>query len=218
MHDKKLDEVIEDKRESKSFQSKRKRMFKLQLTDGFKTISAMEIKHIACLNTKLTPGTKILIVAPVQVVNHIIMIKAEHIKIIGGEVEELITVNAYENVLLRLLNKPTTKTPILNYSEQSLENEKPSQNVPQNLTKMDEKSKIQQKKPLNNADDIEDDDFDFAIIDAIEEQERQKSQENQLNSSVMLIDDDDDDYMLAQIDLDAIQQPMSAIKDRKSVV
>jgi len=208
LHDKKLDEVIEDNRETKTFQSKKKRMFKLQLTDGFKTVAAMEMKHIACLNTKLTPGIKVLIIAPVQVVNHIIMIKAENIKIIGGEVEELITVNAYENVLLRLLNKPTTKTPILDYSEQTVENEKPSQNIPKNLTKIDERNKIQQipSKPQNYVDDIEDDDFDFAMIDAIEEQERQKSQENQLNASNLMIDDDDDDYMLAQIDLDSIQQ------------
>ncbi|XP_070502730.1 recQ-mediated genome instability protein 1-like [Chironomus tepperi] len=211
LHDKQLDEVIEDKRETKTFQSKRKRMFKLQLTDGSKTVSAMEMKHIGCLNTKLTPGVKILIIGPVPVVNHIIMIKAENVKVIGGEVEELLTVNAYENVLLRLLNKPTTKTPILNYSEQTLENEKPSQNIPKNLTKMDEKSYIQQinqkpNKPQNYVDDIEDDDFDFAMIDAIEEQERQKSQENQLNTSALMIDDDDD-YMLAQIDLDEIEQP-----------
>ncbi|CAG9806577.1 unnamed protein product [Chironomus riparius] len=208
MHDKQLDEVIEDKRETKSFQSKKKRMFKLQLTDGTKTVPAMEMKHISCLNSKLTPGIKILIIGPVPVVNQVIMIKAENVKIIGGEVEELITVNAYENVLLRLLNKPTTKTPILNYSEQTLENEKPSQNVPKNLTEIDEKNQIQQKpsKPQNYVDDIEDDDFDFAMIDAIEEQERRKSQENQLNNSVLMIDDDDD-YMLAQIDLDEIQQP-----------
>lgn len=41
--------------------SNRKRMLKLELTDGHGTVIAMECSPIPCLNTKLVPGTKILI-------------------------------------------------------------------------------------------------------------------------------------------------------------
>lgn len=40
----------------------RKRALKLELTDGHHYIIAMERRPIPCLNTKLSPGTKILLI------------------------------------------------------------------------------------------------------------------------------------------------------------
>lgn len=211
LHNKKLDEVIEDNRESKTHNSKKKRMFKMELTDGYKTIHAMEMKQIACLNTKLTPGIKILFIGPIQVCNHLMMIKPDNIKIVGGEVEELLIINAYENVLLRLLNKPTVDNPILNYAEHSVENEKTSNSVPKNLVEIKEQKinpRTEVKKPQNiqqnsYIDDIDDDMIDLAAIEAIEEQVLNNSEEKkQPVTSGMIIDDDIDDYILAEINLE----------------
>lgn len=95
-------------------------MFKLELTDGHKTISAMEYSTIKILTSKLSPGTKIKVIGPLKVVNHILLLEPKNLEILGGDVEHLLIVNAYENVLLRALNKPTTNTPILDYKEDLL--------------------------------------------------------------------------------------------------
>lgn len=181
-------------------------MFKLELTDGYKNIQAMEIKQISCLNTKLAPGIKMLFIGPIQVVNHIMMIKPENVRVVGGELEELLVINAYENVLLRLLNRPTTENPIKNYEEPSVENEKSSYSRPQNIIEMKEQKYKPQNVAIatNNLMD-DDEDFDLAMIEAIEKQEMQKSQE--INATTNLptetaLDDDIDDYILAQIDLE----------------
>lgn len=39
----------------------RKRTLKLELTDGHHFVVAMERRPISCLNTKISPGTKILL-------------------------------------------------------------------------------------------------------------------------------------------------------------
>lgn len=83
LHDKKLDEAEDEREQRQRNVSKkyvcvrmflldnsnhsnlnlqnRKRMLKLELTDGHDTVIAMEHCPISCLSTKLYPGTKILI-------------------------------------------------------------------------------------------------------------------------------------------------------------
>lgn len=111
-------EEVHDNRETKAFQpKKKKRVFKLELTDGFKTVYGMEYTVIPSLSTKLSPGCKLKISGPLQCVNHILFLESKNIELLGGDVESLQIKNAYENVLLRALGKEETETPILDYRE-----------------------------------------------------------------------------------------------------
>lgn len=93
----------------------RKRMFKLELSDGFKTVSALEFTQIPCLTTKITPGVKVVVSGPLRCVNHIFFLEAKNIRINGGEVTNLVIENAYENVLRKKLNKPINPNPKTDY-------------------------------------------------------------------------------------------------------
>lgn len=89
----------------------------MELTDGHKTVLAMEFKPIPCLSTKLSPGCKILLTGPMRCINKIIFLEAKNVKILGGEVSKLEIENAYENVLLRKLGKPINPNPKTEYHE-----------------------------------------------------------------------------------------------------
>lgn len=90
-------------------------MLKLELTDGYRTVSALEESSIPILNTQLAPGLKVLVVGPLRCVNHILFLEAKNIKILGGEVTTLTIENAYENVLRKKLNQPINPNPITEY-------------------------------------------------------------------------------------------------------
>lgn len=90
-------------------------MFKLELTDGFGTVSALEYTSIPILTTKLTPGTKLTINGPVRCVNHILFLEAKNVRILGGEITNLAIENAYENVLRKKLNQPINPNPTIDY-------------------------------------------------------------------------------------------------------
>lgn len=94
----------------------RKRVLRLELSDGTNKVTAMEYSPITALNTKLPPGTKILLQGPVRCVNHILLIESKHIRVLGGEVEALEVENAYENMLLKSLNRPINPNPKTNYN------------------------------------------------------------------------------------------------------
>jgi RecQ-mediated genome instability protein 1 len=96
----------------------------MELTDGHKTVIAMEHQPIPCLNTKLKPGIKVLLIGPIKVINKVLFLGPKNINLIGGEVDTLAIENAYENVLLRHLGKPLTETPLTTYEEPTVE-EKP---------------------------------------------------------------------------------------------
>lgn len=91
-------------------------MLQLELFDGFDTVFAIEYSPIPQLNTKLTPGIKVVVMGPVHCVNKVLHLKAHNIKILGGELDTLIIPNAYENVLLKVLKRPTTANPITDYA------------------------------------------------------------------------------------------------------
>lgn len=127
----------------------------------------MEVRPIPCLTTKLSPGIKVLIKGPVKVSNKIILLEAENIRLIGGEVDEIQIENSYENVLLKLLGRPLTATPKTDYVENMPEIIVPSQSTrpipsaPINI------------KPQQVHDDLErlsidDDDIDYEELDRIE--------------------------------------------------
>lgn len=90
-------------------------MLKLELTDGFRTVSALEFSPIPILNTHLLPGLKVLVSGPLRCVNHILFLEAKHIKILGGEVATFTIENAYENVLRKKLEQPINPNPRTEY-------------------------------------------------------------------------------------------------------
>lgn len=94
----------------------RKRVLKLELTDGHRTVYGMEYTPIACLHTKLPPGTKLLLSGPMRCVNHILFLESKNVKLLGGEVVSLLIENALENVLLRELKQPLNPKPKTDYT------------------------------------------------------------------------------------------------------
>lgn len=90
-------------------------MLKLELTDGFGTVSALEYTPIPILTTQLSPGTKLIINGPVRCVNHILFLEAKNVRILGGEITNLIIENAYENVLRKKLDLPINPDPKTDY-------------------------------------------------------------------------------------------------------
>ncbi|KAJ8960422.1 hypothetical protein NQ318_013704 [Aromia moschata] len=87
-----------------------KRVLQLTLTDGVQEVEAMEYKTISCLNINLSPGLKILLSGPVTIRRGRIMLQPHNIKVLGGEVEDLIVPNAAENVLAQILKLPLNPT------------------------------------------------------------------------------------------------------------
>ncbi|KAK4884820.1 hypothetical protein RN001_001091 [Aquatica leii] len=90
-----------------------KRMLQMLLTDGVQEVEAIEFKPIQILNVNMKPGTKIRIKGPVVVRRGQIFLEANHITILGGEIEELLVANAYENILARALKLPENPKPNL---------------------------------------------------------------------------------------------------------
>lgn len=179
---------MEEIRESRTFQTKKKRVFKLELTDGHKTVYGMEYMPIPMLNSKLSPGTKLKIVGPLQVVNHILLLESRNMVVLGGNVEDLLIVNAYENVLLRSLNKPTTDTPITDYNEEAPSRENNRNGLVQatEAIRRPEPTMVRPAESITNFDDDDDDDVDMETLLQIEEEENKfkRSQEIQQQSRV----------------------------------
>ncbi|KAF5298232.1 hypothetical protein FQR65_LT09743 [Abscondita terminalis] len=88
-----------------------KRMLQMLLTDGVQEIEAIEYRPIKALNINLKPGTKIRIKGPITVRRGQILLEDKNVLILGGEVEELLVLNAYENILARALRLPENPKP-----------------------------------------------------------------------------------------------------------
>lgn len=168
----------------------KKRVFKLEFTDGFKTIFGMEYSIIPCLNTKLSPGCKVKITGPIQVANQILLLESKHVTILGGDVESLQVKNAYENVLLRALGKPETADPIRNYKEPAAVQVHQTQN---HVTQQTQRSAPIQAPPvvsrnevqaeligLELDDDDDDDDLNLDELDEVENQHRTSQEEAEI--------------------------------------
>lgn len=95
-----------------------KRVLQLTLTDGVQEVEAMEYKPVSCLNLNLSPGIKIRLMGPITVRRGRLMLENKNVKILGGEVEELIVPNAAENILATVLKLPLNPNP--NVVEESL--------------------------------------------------------------------------------------------------
>ena len=92
-------------------------MLKLELSDGHRTVIALEYRPIPVLNTKISPGYKLLITGPLKVVNKVLLLESKNVKLLGGEVDTLLIVNALENLLLKKLGEPMVNNPRMDYAE-----------------------------------------------------------------------------------------------------
>lgn len=88
-----------------------KRVLQLTLTDGVQEVDAIEYQFIPTLNLNLTPGIKIRLVGPITVRRGKIMLETRNVKVLGGEVEEILVSNATENILARHLGFPENPNP-----------------------------------------------------------------------------------------------------------
>lgn len=194
---------MEESRESKGFQTKKKRVFKLELTDGYETVYGMEYATITALNTKLSPGVKLQIVGPVQVVNHILLLEPKNVVIMGGEVDDLLIKNAYENVLLKALGKPLTNEPVMNYKEELPNQENTRINdTRHNIAPRPMPESVRVENNLLDGIDFDaEEDVDMEMLLNIESENRNANARSQ-----QIIIDDEDDAFLAEIDLDNLER------------
>ena len=112
------DDVSADKKIPAKWEPRGKRTLLLNLTDGIQTVEALEYVPISALNLDMIPGTKVLLKGPVECRRGIILLRQGNIELLGGEVSDLVSCNAPENVLARLIGKPENPSPVYgNYSE-----------------------------------------------------------------------------------------------------
>ncbi|XP_053480336.1 recQ-mediated genome instability protein 1 [Ictalurus furcatus] len=90
----------------KPWEAKPTRMLMLQLTDGVQNLEGIEYRPIPALTANLPPGTKLQVVGMVMVRLGVLLLKPENVKVLGGEVEELMEVHSQSRVLYRTLGLP----------------------------------------------------------------------------------------------------------------
>lgn len=159
-------------RDSKKNDSRR--VLKLTLTDGRKTVVGLEYSPIPCLNTKMAPGVKVLISGKIRCANHVLLLEAQNVKILGGELSTLAIEYAYENVLLRALNKPINPNPKLDYEEDAASQIAPTQEFRLPAKPMQSTRSIPQQQLIQPA------------------------------ASIPSLDEDEDDAIFCDIDIDQI--------------
>ncbi|XP_029018413.1 recQ-mediated genome instability protein 1 [Betta splendens] len=90
----------------RSWEARPTRMLLLQVTDGVQNLKAMEYRPIPVLNTALRPGVKIQLQGQMVCRLGVLLLGPCNIKILGGEVEDLIDRNHQGRVLCRTLGLP----------------------------------------------------------------------------------------------------------------
>lgn len=88
------------------WEAKPTRMLMLQLTDGVQNLEGIEYRPIPTLTANLPPGTKLQVVGRVMVRLGVLLLKPENVKVLGGEVEELMKAYSQSRVLCRTLGLP----------------------------------------------------------------------------------------------------------------
>lgn len=88
-----------------------KRMLQLTVTDGVQEVDAIEYELVPSLNLNLTPGIKVRLIGPITVRRGKIMLEVRNVKVLGGEVEEILVSNAVENILARAVGFPENPNP-----------------------------------------------------------------------------------------------------------
>jgi RecQ mediated genome instability protein len=105
-------EVSAEVKIQSKWEPKGQRMLMLHVTDGFQDVQAMEYVPIPQLNLDIIPGCKILIKGPVECRRGVMLLHPKNVEVMGGEVQELVDVNAPENVLARIIGRQENPTPV----------------------------------------------------------------------------------------------------------
>ncbi|XP_026868009.2 recQ-mediated genome instability protein 1 [Electrophorus electricus] len=74
----------------KPWEAKPTRMLMLQLTDGVQNVEGMEYRPVPALCVDLPPGTKLQVVGRVTVRLGVLLLKPENVRVLGGEVDQLV--------------------------------------------------------------------------------------------------------------------------------
>ncbi|XP_023124272.2 recQ-mediated genome instability protein 1 isoform X2 [Amphiprion ocellaris] len=82
------------------------RMLLLQVTDGVQSLEAMEYQPIPALTAALRPGAKLQLQGRIVCRLGMLLLGPSNIKILGGEVEDLVDRNSQGRVLCRTLGLP----------------------------------------------------------------------------------------------------------------
>ncbi|KAI3372796.1 hypothetical protein L3Q82_023256 [Scortum barcoo] len=82
------------------------RMLLLQVTDGVQSLEAMEYQPIPALSTALRPGVKLQLQGQMVCRLGVLLLGPSNIKVLGGEVEDLVDRNNQGRVLCRTLGLP----------------------------------------------------------------------------------------------------------------
>ncbi|XP_062561206.1 recQ-mediated genome instability protein 1-like [Armigeres subalbatus] len=198
LYNKKLDEADDEiqMRKNQAQHVKKRRMLKLEMTDGKRTVIGMEHSPIAALNTKLPPGVKVLLTGPIRCINKVLLLEPKNIKILGGEVDTLLITNAFENILLKQLGQPLNPNPKTEYDEVVVTENKRNANYG-NIPSVPMVFPSPAKPTLsrlsnNNYDDWEDDMFLEINLDGIESKSNTNHPPEQVPTVSTVIDDDDD--------------------------
>lgn len=81
------------------------RMMMLTMTDGDVTVQGMEYKPISCLSGQMKPGCKVLVKGSVQCRRGILMLTADNVTVLGGEVDALVETNTPVNSLKQAMEQ-----------------------------------------------------------------------------------------------------------------
>ncbi|KAM3610367.1 uncharacterized protein V6R79_002999 [Siganus canaliculatus] len=81
-------------------------MLLLQLTDGVQNLEAMEYQSVPALNAALRPGAKVQLQGQMVCRLGVLLLGPSNIKVLGGEVEDLVDRNNQARVLCRTLGLP----------------------------------------------------------------------------------------------------------------
>ncbi|XP_053688370.1 recQ-mediated genome instability protein 1-like [Sabethes cyaneus] len=212
LYNKKLDEAEDEiqMRRNQNQHVKKKRMLKLELTDGKRTVIGMEHNPIAALNTKLPPGVKILLTGPIRCINKVLFLEPRHVRILGGEVDTMLISHAFENILLRALGQPLNPNPKTEYEEPTVveKNRKTTYNSIPSIPMVFPSP----AKPLGtrHIDDLEDDMFLDIDLDGIDGRKEQAPE--QVPTISTLMDDDDDIEIMNLQEKEIMDQQVSSTK------
>uniref|UniRef100_A0A3P9DKW2 RecQ-mediated genome instability protein 1 n=1 Tax=Maylandia zebra TaxID=106582 RepID=A0A3P9DKW2_9CICH len=88
------------------WEAKPTRMLLLQVTDGVQSLEAMEYQPIPALSAALRPGAKLQLQGKIVCRLGVLLLGPSNIKILGGEVEDLVDRNNQGRVLCRTLGLP----------------------------------------------------------------------------------------------------------------
>ncbi|XP_032435337.1 recQ-mediated genome instability protein 1 [Xiphophorus hellerii] len=91
------------------WEAKATRILLLQITDGVQSLEAMEYQSIPLLSSTLRPGAKLQLQGKMVCRLGVVLLGPSNVKILGGEVEDLVERNTQGQVLCRTLGLPETE-------------------------------------------------------------------------------------------------------------